>query len=90
MKDMDIENSPEFKTTKFYCKTNFNMGEIKNEEQHYRDLPKFYKFASDKEKEIVLSKNFDRINNEIEYMLNQLLGPKMNNKRDPSKKEVDE
>jgi len=90
MKDMDIENSPEFKTTKFYCKTNFNMGDIKNEEQHYRDLPKFYKFASDKEKEIVLSKNFDRINNEIEYMLNQLLGPKMNNKRDPSKKEVDE
>ena len=90
MKDMDIENSPEFKTTKFYCKTNFNMQEIKNEEKHYCDLPKFYKFASDKEKEIVLSKNFDRINNEIEYMLDQLLGPKMNGKRDPSKKEVDE
>jgi hypothetical protein len=34
--------------------------------------------------------NFDRINNEIEYMLDQLLGPKMNGKRDPSKNEVDE
>ena len=43
-----------------------------------------------KEKEIVLSKNFDRINNEIEYMLNQLLGLKINGKRDPRKKEVDE
>ena len=53
-------------------------------------MPKFYKFASDKEKEIVLSKNFDRINNEIEYMLNQLLGLKINGKRDPRKKEVDE
>ena len=90
MKEMDIENSPEFKTTKFFCKTNFDMSKIKKEEEHYRDLPKFYKFASDKEKEIVLSKNFDRINNEIEYMLNQLLGLKINGKRDPRKKEVDE
>ena len=90
MREMDIENSAEFKTTKFYCKTNFNMEKIKNEEAHYRDLPKFYKFANDKEKEIVLSKNFDRINNEIEYMLNQLLGPKLNGKRDPNQKEVDE
>ena len=53
-------------------------------------IRKSYKFASDKEKEIVLSKNFDRINNEIEYMLNQLLGLKINGKRDPRKKEVDE
>ena len=90
MKEMDIENSPEFRTTKFFCKANFDMSKIKKEEEHYRDLPKFYKFASDKEKEIVLSKNFDRINNEIEYMLNQLLGLKINGKRDPRKKEVDE
>ena len=66
------------------------MSKIKKEEEHYRDSPKFYKFASDKKKEIVLSKNFDRINNEIEYMLNQLLGLKINGKRDPRKKEVDE
>ena len=90
MKEMDIENSPEFKTTKFYCKTNFDMDKIKKEEEHYRDLPKFYKFASEKEKDIVLSKNFDRINNEIEYMLNQLLGPKPKDKREPAQKEVDE
>ena len=90
MKEMDIENSPEFKTTKFYCKTNFDMSKIKKEEEHYRDLPKFYKFANDKEKEIVLSKNFDRINNEIDYMLLQLLGPKDDGKRHPEKREVDE
>ena len=90
MKEMDIENSPEFKTTKFYCKTNFDMDKIKKEEEHYRDLPKFYKFASEKEKDIVLSKNFDRINNEIEYMLDQLLGPKPKDKREPAQKEVDE
>lgn len=90
MKEMDIENSPEFKTTKFYCKTNFDMEKIKNEEDHYRDLPKFYKFANDKEKDTVLTKNFDRINDEVDYMLNQLLGPKKNGKRNPGEKEVDE
>lgn len=75
MKQMDIENSSEFKTTKFYCKTNFDMKKIKKEEEHYRDLPKFYTFANDKERENVLSRNFDRINREVQYIIEQLMGP---------------
>ena len=95
MKDMDIENSPEFKTTKFYCKTNFDMAQIKNEEDHYRDLPKIYKFANDKEKKNVLKRNYDRINEEIDNMILELLGPqKTDDKgrvfRDSSELEVDE
>ena len=31
------------------------MSKIKKEEEHYRDLPKFYKFANDKEKEIAVA-----------------------------------
>ena len=29
MKEMEFENSPEFKTTKFFCKANFDMSKIK-------------------------------------------------------------
>ena len=75
MKEMDIENSSEFKTTKFFCKTNFDMEKIKNEEEHYKDLPKIYKFANDKEKDTIIKQNFDRINNEVLYIIEQLLGP---------------
>lgn len=41
---MNIQESEEFKTSKFFCKTDFDMTEIKKEEQNYIPLPKFYKF----------------------------------------------
>ena len=43
---MYIEESEEFKTTKYFCKTNFNMDKIKQEESFYVDLPKIYSFTS--------------------------------------------
>ena len=43
---MNIQESEEFKTSKFFCKTDFDMTEIKKEEQNYIPLPKFYKFKS--------------------------------------------
>ena len=70
----DIEESEEFKTTKYFCKTNFDMEKIKKEEKYYQDLPKIYTFASDKEKEIMLNRNFKRINDEVDAMISELLG----------------
>ena len=77
MKSLDginIEESEEFKTTKYFCKTNFDMEKIKQEESFYVDLPKIYAFASEKVKEIMLNRNFKRVNEEVEQMVNELLG----------------
>ena len=54
----DIEQSEEFKTTKYFCKTHFDMKKIKDEEDHYVPLPKIYEFKNDREKEIMLNRNF--------------------------------
>ena len=64
----DIEQSEEFKTTKYFCKTHFDMKKIKDEEEHYVPLPKIYEFKDDKEKEILLNRNFKRVNQEVENM----------------------
>ena len=71
---INIEESEEFKVTKYFCKTTFNMEKIKQEESFYVDLPKIYAFASEKEKEIMLNRNFKRVNEEVEQMVNELLG----------------
>lgn len=34
---MNIQEAEEFKTSKFFCKTNFNMNEIKAEEEDYKN-----------------------------------------------------
>lgn len=70
----DIEQSEEFKTTKYFCKTHFDMKNIKDEEDHYVPLPKIYEFKNDREKEIMLNRNFKRVNDEVEKMVKELLG----------------
>ena len=47
-------------TTKFFCKTDFDMKEIQKEEAGYVPLPKFYTFPfpSREERERILYKNF--------------------------------
>jgi len=70
----DIEQSEEFKTTKYFCKTHFDMKKIKTEEDHYVALPKIYEFKNDREKEIMLNRNFKRVNQEVEDMVKELLG----------------
>lgn len=70
----DIEQSEEFKTTKYFCKTHFDMKKIKDEEEHYVPLPKIYEFKNDREKEILLNRNFKRVNQEVEDMVKELLG----------------
>ena len=71
---MNIQESGEFKTSKFYCKTNFNMDEIKEEEAHYKDfpLPVFYKFSSPEEKERILYKNFLQVDQDVQDMIDEI------------------
>ena len=72
MSKFDIENSEEFKTTKYFCKTNFDMKAIKKEESKYVDLPKIYQFRSQREKEIILNRNFKRVNNEVAQLIDEV------------------
>lgn len=74
LEKFDIEQSEEFKTTKYSCKTHFDMKKIKDEEEHYVPLPKIYEFKNDREKEILLNRNFKRVNQEVEDMVKELLG----------------
>lgn len=70
---VSLDEDEDFKTTKYFCKTNFNMAEIAAEEKAYVDLPKIYQFKDDDEKEVVLNRNFKRINDDIEKLIGQLM-----------------
>ena len=74
MSHFDIEQSEEFKTTKYFCKTNFDMKQIHDEEAHYVELPKIYEFKDEREKEIMLNRNFKRVNQEVEEIIRVLAG----------------
>ncbi|MCI1741577.1 MAG: type IV secretory system conjugative DNA transfer family protein [Prevotella sp.] len=81
LNSIDLENSPEFKTTKYFCKTNFNMDKIKKEEGFYKELPKMYAFKDNREKETMLTRNFKRVNTEVDQMIAELLGDNSNNQK---------
>ena len=77
---LDISGEPRFMLipTKFplilFCKTDFNMEEIGNEEKDYAKypLPKFYKFPSVEAKERILYANFLKINKEVKDMISEI------------------
>ena len=69
---MNIQESKEFKTSKFFCKTDFDMTEIKKEEQNYIPLPKFYKFKSRDERERILYKNFVQVGEDVKAMIKEI------------------
>ena len=70
---MNIQESEEFKTTKFFCKTDFDMKEIKKEEAGYVPLPKFYTFKSRDERERILYKNFVQVGLDVKEMIKDVL-----------------
>ena len=80
LKGVNIEEMKEFKTTKFFCKTNFDMDRIEKEQSFYVDCPKIYTFAPDDadedekktNKNIALMRNFARINDEVENMIKEI------------------
>ena len=74
MSKFDIEQSEEFKTTKYFCKTNFDMDAIKDEEEHYVDIPKLYDFGDARKRESILMRNFQRVNNEVDMLVKEIRG----------------
>ena len=70
--NLNIQDSEEFKTSKFYCKTDFDMAEISKEESEYVPLPKFYSFPSKEARERVLYANFLRVNQDIKDMIKDI------------------
>ena len=72
---MNIQESDEFKTSKFYCKTDFDMTKIKKEEADYGHypLPKFYTFKSKEERERILYRNFVEVGQEVKAMIADVL-----------------
>ena len=69
---MSIQDSDEFKTSKFYCKTDFDMKAISKEEQQYVPLPKFYTFKSRDARERHLYNNFVRVNQDVKEMIAEI------------------
>lgn len=71
---MNIQESEEFQTSKFYCKTDFNMDEISKEEKDYANykIPKFYDFKSRDAKERKLYELFCQVNLDIKTMVDEI------------------
>lgn len=69
---MNIQESEEFKTSKFFCKTDFDMEEIKKEEAEYVPLPKFYTFDSKDKRERILYANFIQVDRDIKQLLDEV------------------
>lgn len=68
---MDIQKSEEFQTSKFFCKTNFDMAEIKAEEADYANypLPIAYDFKSVDARERVLYLNYNRVKKDVDDLI---------------------
>lgn len=75
---MNIQEAEEFKTSKFFCKTNLDIDEIKKEEAQYPKcpLPVFYDFGSPEEREQILYKNFVSVTQDVKGMIETILGKK--------------
>jgi hypothetical protein len=69
---MNIQKAEEFKTSKFFCKTDFDMEKIKQEESEYQELPKFYNFKSRDERERILYANFNQVTEDVNKMVKDL------------------
>ena len=56
----------------FFCKTDFDMAEIKKEESEYVPLPKFYTFQSKEERERILYRNFVQVGQDVKEMIKDI------------------
>jgi hypothetical protein len=56
-----------FETSALHCKVNLNLKAIALEEQQYRPMPVFYDFKGQKEQ--ILQRNFQRINQEVKDII---------------------
>lgn len=71
---INIHESDEFRPSRFYAKTNFDMQAIKAEEKRYVELPKFYKFKNKKDRNEKLGEHFRNIEREVADCCCMILG----------------
>lgn len=71
---INIQKEKDFETSKFFCKTNFDMESINEEEADYANypIPKYYEFESTDARERVLYANFNHINQEVKEMIGKI------------------
>ena len=71
---MDIQEAEELQTSKFFCKTDFNMAEISKEESDYANypIPQFYHFDSPEVRERILYSNFLQVNQDVKDMIREI------------------
>ena len=70
---MNVQEAEEFKTSKFFCKTDFDMKEIKKGEEAYVPLLQFHTFKSREEQERILYRNFVNVGMEVKEMIKDVL-----------------
>ena len=71
---IDISGAADFRPAKFFAKTDFDMAAIAAEEKQYFELPIFYDFGSEEDKQEILLTNYRRINKEVDDLVASLLG----------------
>ena len=70
---MNVQEAEEFKTSKFFCKTDFDMKEIKKGEAAYVPLLKFHAFKAREAQERILYLSFVNVGMEVQEMLKDVL-----------------
>lgn len=68
---LDFGQEYNFPTAMYHCKTNLDLKKIKKEEEAYKELPKVYNFGTADNREKLLQKNFKRIYDEVETVIEQ-------------------
>ena len=68
---LDFGQEDNFPTAMYHCKTNLDLKKIKKEEEANKELPKVYNFGTADNREKLLQKNFKRIYDEVETVIEQ-------------------
>ncbi len=68
---LDFGQGEDFPTTMYHCATDLNLNTIKQEEENYVDLPKFYNFGTSEEREKKLQANFMKIYKEVDVIVDR-------------------
>jgi hypothetical protein len=67
---LDFGIGEEIENTTFNCATKLNLEAIKKEEDNFVELPKYYNFGGDEQKERKLQKNFMKVYAEVDEVVN--------------------
>ncbi|MDH6358919.1 type IV secretory system conjugative DNA transfer family protein [Parabacteroides sp. PF5-9] len=71
-KDFDTDDS-NFVSTAYHCETTLDVKNIEKEENTFSDCKKIYNFGTTGKKEEILLSNYDRVTDEVENMIAEIL-----------------